>query len=504
MKRALLLLSLVLVALLGAHSEVFPQSSTPPPMASPTPYPIPGIPGFWQNYRAVDEEFWKKMQDSLRDENWAELISKAQNQFDDVKKDSLDAAEARLFQAYGLYRLNFNFTATEVFADLTRSKVGTQVGERALSGLEEISINSLVDPDFVHGEILNDVEFGVLAANLQDFVSYYNGLFNIQKGFHKWGEAELKKINPGSHWGLKLKYIDALRDVQAKNIDAALEKFKSITENPQAAESIKNDALHQMGRLIFEKGNYEDAYKIFKQVKLNERERGFILLERAWARYYQKDYSKSLGLLTAFDAPMFDPARTPESYILKMIIYKELCHYDAALDVARDFRARFKKSLNAIHRRADLKKDPFLVSSSLMDQRYEPLVSYLNMLRDERTRFDALGWSGYSFYKGMRIRYRNKIGETEAKLSRLLEDKTRQAAEALLDWQEQMTFLDYQTRLDSLRIVRKGNEVQYQSPPIPGLTFNKIYWTFQDEFWLDELEDMKAFIESRCGEGGGD
>ena len=477
----------------------FAQMVTPPPMASPTPIPIEGLPDFWQNYRAVSPDFWEKVSGYIKEQNWTEVIARGNDRLEVVKKDSLDGGEAQLMQAYGLQRLGFSFAASEIYADLVRAKVGTTVAERGLMGLEDIAINHSVDPDFIYGEILNDVEFAPLPEGLQSFVSFHNAQFNLQHGFDKWGEAELKKISPESFWGLKLKYIDALKEVKNKKIDAAIEKFKALADDPKSHENIKSDATHQLARLIFEKGDYAESYKIFKTIKLSMRERGFILLERAWSRYYMKDYSRALGLLTAYEAPMFDPSRTPEAYILKMIMYKELCHFDAALEVMKEFNDRYRSSLTRIKKRKDLRKDQLLVNMALLDQHYQPWADYLNLLRDEQDGFKRLGWDDYDFYPTQVMRYKDKIAETETRLNRILEDKTREMANLLLDFNEQMTFLDYATRLDSLRIIRRGDELQYRSATIPGLTFDKIYWLFDGEFWLDELEDMKGFIESRCG-----
>ncbi len=500
----------------SAQTPPVPASPTPPPvqfsaastpvpvpvMMTPTPPPAAGIPPIWSYYRPVAEDFWDTIKKYMADENWSQVVNRSADRIELVKKDSLDAAEARVIAAYAMYRLGFTYGATEMYAEAIRDKIGSAVAERALAGIEEIAKEHPVDSDFVYGEILNDVEFGVLPSTLQDFVSYFNGLFNVEHGFNKWGEAEIKRVSPDSFWGFKLKYNKALEEVENKRIDEAIAQFKTLMEHPLAPEAIKNDATHQYARLLFEKGDYVQSYKTFKLVKLDLRERGFILLERAWARYYQKDYSKALGLLQAYEAPMFDGARTPEAYVLRMLMYKELCHYDAALETMAQFNQRYEGTFKAIKKRKELRKDPLLVNMALMDHRYEPWASFLNVLRSESKKFDELGWKDYEFYEPTRARYKAKMQEVEARLGRLLEDKTRDMANLLLDWQEQMTFLDYQTRLDSLRVVRRGDELQYKSATIPGLTFDKIYWIFRDEYWIDELEDMKSFIESRCsGEG---
>jgi hypothetical protein len=69
-----------------------------------------------------------------------------------------------------------------------------------------------------------------------------------------------------------------------------------------------------------------------------------------------------------------------------------------------------------------------------------------------------------------------------------------------LDWADQVSFLDYQSRVDGLRIQR-GAQDAYKSEEVPHMTFDRVYWTLTSEFWLDELDSLKVLVSSQCSSG---
>jgi hypothetical protein len=444
--------------------------------------------------------FQEELQQALKDSNFEKILKLSNERLKSVKKDSLDASEAELAEAIALKHLGFTFGATGIIGNILKNKLGTDVANRALSELSDIVRSHPVDEEYVFGELLNDLEFDNVVGENQDFVAFAQGMYNQQKGFAKWSEQDFKKITIDSYWDFRLKYLTALGDIAHDRIDSAIEHFSAIANSQTVAEDLKSSALHQYARLLFEKGDYPKAYKIFKQVKLNPREKGLILLERAWTKYYQKDYSKALGLLSALESPLFDTSRSPEPYILKMVMYKELCYYDAAENVLHEYQHRFGTSLEKIRGRKDLRKDQIIVNLSLLDQRLEKWVNLLNEVKDEKTSLTDHSWTGYPFFSELKRSYSLKINEVSQRLDWLLLDKTRAVANDLLDWQEQLTFLDYQTRLDSLRVIRAQRESNYKTEEIPHLTFDRIFWVNQGEYWLDELEDLKVFVQSKCSD----
>jgi hypothetical protein len=458
----------------------------------------PTIADLITDYHPNSIPFWEVVDKNLKDKLYKEILDGANYQGLQAGKDSLGGWEAKMASGLALKGLGFNYAASRLLGEVVKNTLGTDIGQQALSGLEEISRTGLVDTDYVFGEIANDLEFENLQKPLADFIHYEQGLFDLLHGFEKWSDANLTKITPASYWDFKYKYYLALKEVSKDKMDSALEKFSSLVTNEVTPADIKNQATHQQARLIFEKGDYPQAYKIFKKVQLNPREKGLILLERAWAKYYEKDYGKALGLLVALEAPYFDPSRTPEPYILKMLMLKELCYYKSALAVTGEFNKHFNTSVQAIRKRSDLTKDQGLVNLAVLDQSLETWVNFLNQLKDERNELDKYNWENYIYLKNLRRSYDFEIDRVRAQLDWLLQDKIRKSADQLLDWQEQLTFLDYQTRLDSLRVIKPSNELPYKSEEISHVRFDRTYWENQGEVWFDELEDYKVFVKSQC------
>ncbi len=452
------------------------------------------------SYHPINLGFWETVNLALKDKDYKDILPLADDVSKHTKKDSQENGEAQLATGLALKGLGFKYLSTQVLGEVLKKSLGTDIGLQALLGLEEIAHSGLVDEDYVYGELANDLEFDTLPKGLSDFISYQQGIFDLLHGFDKWSALSFSKINSDSYWDFKLRYYYALKDVAADNPSGALEKFSKLASSDLVPDDIKGQAVHQQARLIFEKGDYTQAYKLYKKVTLSPREKGLILLERAWAKYYQKDYGKALGLLVALEAPYFDASRTPEAYILKMLMYKELCYYDSALSVVGEFNKHFRNSIQNIHKRTELRSDQVLVNLSVLDQGVERWVNFLQSLKDEKKDLENYNWEQYAFLKNSRRLYDLEMNRVRNQLDWILKDKVRKSANQLLDWEEQLTFLDYQTRLDRLRVIKPKSEVPYRSEEISHTKFDKSYWTAEGEIWFDELEDYKVFVESQCEE----
>lgn len=488
-----LILILSLLAQMGHSQTTTNQYPDPAPPINQKEKPF--------EYRPLDRDFWFEIQEGIKDPNNLYVIKLTDQRLKKIGKESLAGSEAQVGLGQGLARQGLTFAATSLFSEIIRNKQGTQAAWLSLIELQEIAKTNPVDEDGVYGELIFDIDYDTPPKEVLDFVAFQNGMFNKLRGYSEWSEAEIKKVSVGSYWDYKLRYFAALDEVKKDQIDGAIGKFSSLGSDELAPKDIRMDANHQYARLVFEKGDYQQAYKVFKQIELNPRERGLILLERAWAKYYLKDYGKSLGLLTALEAPAFDPARSPEAYLLKMLIYKELCYYDAAFKVMKEFKRKFSNSVEMIKKRKDLKKDPGLINMAVIDRRVSYWVNYLNLLKAERAQFKS--FSKLSIYTRIRREYDLKISEVYNRLDLMIKDKIRQVANELIDWQEQISFLDYQTRVDSLRVSRPNNEEEVKAEIIPLTKFDKVYWLFTGEFWIDELENLKVFVESQCHKSSG-
>lgn len=75
-----------------------------------------------------------------------------------------------------------------------------------------------------------------------------------------------------------------------------------------------------------------------------------ILFEEAWSSFFQKDYNRTLGKLVTYNAPVFQNFFIPEIDILKSLAYMELCLWnDAKKTVDRFYRRYLKASRELGH-----------------------------------------------------------------------------------------------------------------------------------------------------------
>ena len=98
----------------------------------------------------------------------------------------------------------------------------------------------------------------------------------------------------------------------------------------------------------------------------------------------------------------------------------------------------------------------------------------------------------------LQTKVRLKDRQLQDIISLKLNEQIRKSADEMLDWNEQINFLDYQTRVDSLRLRRSDKELNYRPEAIPLVTFERLYWLYKGEMWLDELENLRVLVKSKC------
>jgi hypothetical protein len=221
-------------------------------------------------------------------------------------------------------------------------------------------------------------------------------------------------------------------------------------------------------------------------------------VERAWTKYYQKDYSKTLGILASLEAPYYDASPSFERYVLKTIILRDLCHYEMVKGAAEEFRNRFNRSLASIRERKPLNEDRGLLRLALMDKEVQDDANLIDQNRRETEELVKQPWKDLLFFQPMMNGYKNKDLELQLRLNIGLEDRVRKYALALLDAEEQINFIEYTSKMDELRIIRESENRDYNSEKVAYFQFNRFYWPVKNEFWLDEFENMKMLINSQC------
>jgi hypothetical protein len=450
-------------------------------------------------YEPIDPDYWQGVETKLKDENYSKVIEQGLELGEDYGPDSDDALEGLLAVGMALKHQKLYYAATLVFKDVALKRISSELAQKALYELSLIDQESYLDPVDMIDDFLNSNEFGTLHPDVQSFVSYHVSMSDLINGFRDWSKIEASKVKHDSYWYFKTQYLKGLNEIYQNKLDEAESRLTKIVQNEAASERLKKRANLQIARISFEKKNFIKAANMYKELKdFPPREKGRILLERAWSNYYLKNYSESLGILQGLKAPIYMVSVSPERYVLEMIIYKQLCYFEKVSEVAREYYNVFGKAIKDIKKRRDLKKNNVISQYAMANMRIQEQANFINQLRDELATIHDMDLKSYKYFKDIETRYKNKDNEIQKRLYLKLDQYYPAASEEILDSEEQAKFLDYTAKLDALRIVRKGEERNYQSEKISYVKFDKIYWPVEDEYWTDELDDYQVLIKSQC------
>ena len=464
--------------------------------------------GFMKNrsspfrYWPTDEKFWNYYQLLNQNGDIDGAIQISWSQLQKFGEATPDGSEARLAMSQILLKKGYSHASFLTLVSLAQNQIGTQVGFAALYELASLTKNFIYDQQTLTN-LLNSNDFDGLHPEIQSFVSYHKALRNMIFGYNKWTKKHLSQIHPQSYWGHLFKYWSAVGEVAREKLDSAKTQFKNLHDNTEAALSLRDMAGLQVARLEFEDGKFKTAYDIYSHLStLGIREQGRIQLERIWTQYYVGNYSKALGLLYSLRAPYFRPSLNPEKFILEMLIYRKLCHYKAVSQIAKEFKRTYKSAFRAIRRRHPLRNNKILLSMSLMNKDIQDRANLIDHIRKEKKSIRNEEIVS-KFVNDILHRYKKLDKRLQMKIDYQIEDQVRQMANKLLDVKGQVSFLRYMSKLDSLRVVRRGEDRKYISGRVPTSTFDRIYWPVDRkfgivEYWSDEFEDYKMLISSRC------
>lgn len=247
-----------------------------------------------------------------------------------------------------------------------------------------------------------------------------------------------------------------------------------------------------------------------------------ILFEEAWASYYLKNYNRTLGKLVSYKAPVFDFIFKPEVEVLKALTYMKMCLYDDAKGTVDDF---YNELLNPSR---DLRK--FLISRG-KDYRYFynlvadhednksgplPIVdSIIKSVRKDAAYIEMKSslTSAVAEYNELRKRPNTAMNAALVRNVKTLADEYRTTLGAYVRAGLVSKYAELYAAFQGmsyikLEVLAQRKEKLYQSDTVQSSKRGDVkyierndkqyFWTFNGEFWADELGDYVFALRSEC------
>ena len=409
--------------------------------------------------------------------------------------DEEDYEWAQFFFGISLNELNFSHAADDVLGNLITRKPNPKIVSYSFEILEKNMRTLPHDDDFIVHQVVGDQDYGFVEGDVADFVNYLQGLYDWEHKFFEWGNEHFKKISPTSTYYFKHLYKEALYSVYKDNIDEAIDYLNDILKSDFPSKDLKDDCRKTLARLLYEKGEYDDADMIYAGIQKSIIEQAENILERAWVHYRLGHNERAMGLLYSFEAPSFRNAFRPEYFILKSFIYKDVCHYQNALTVVYEFKDRYSDALSRLYERSLPQENDALMLVLLNKPKISGIYEFLGLLEREMVACQAISDEALKAHL-IKI-YELQMEESREKLRKLINDEYEIIANDLLQYEEEANLMEYEIGLDMYQRVYQSHYAD-QKTEKEKVEKGLALYQFQGEFWNDELAAYEVSLPNKC------
>lgn len=448
--------------------------------------------------KSREEVFAQAVESSLEDEHSLAAAS-AYHYFKGSNIDDPRYDRAQRLMAISAERLGLTYAASLWYLDIARSRRDVTLISEAVRGLERIMANGPYDQQVILRGFIARAEISGLDANQLAFISYYQGLDSVQQGLNEWADQVFARIPESSAYRHRATYVQILRDVSNYELEASQKALEALLKRSPMPRDLKLEINRTLARLAFEQGRYKEALTRYQALRQSAPDDSGLLLEMAWTHYYLGEYQRALGLLLALDAPAYGGLIAPERYLLEAMSLRKLCQFEPAQRAAVRLRSRHGRAIQDLYAGVPIQKSKALRRAARLRAQGRDIALFRKRLLIERKMLnDMEGQLGAELLKDMIALYDAGIAEADRREDAELDPVLVNVADDLLAADEGVRLILHELGVALLRGRRQGEVGQVIAQEAPFDEQTQVQYTFNGEFWTDELDDLVVKMEDRC------
>lgn len=373
----------------------------------------------------------------------------------------------------------------------------------------------------------------------------YRDRFAYLTGRHLYNEMDIERalsvlntVSSRSEDYPRARYIAGVAHVANYDAQSAVAAFREVLrylvskESSAELTSDERGLLHMtnlaMARVFYSTGGYNTSLKYYGQIPRTSEEWPTALFESSWA-YFQMDlYNKALGNLLTINAPFFDSAYFPEGTILTAVLFFYNCKYERVRYALQGFNdqygpikneidtviAKYSDDTDAMYKwMVDQRQGATenyelvrVVNAALGDQQVQRKIKLIEAIGDEkatlRDRSDK--WRGSSLAKSIETELDVSAGFARSDAGMIAQQRLERASRELED-----LVLEEKKILFEVARAEKGEieadlraamvvDRDVTDKPDVDVSDEEMYWTFDGEYWRDELGYYVFDVNSEC------
>lgn len=328
------------------------------------------------------------------------------------------------------------------------------------------------------------------------------------------------------------KRADQRNEEDEEQIAGALQaKWNALKEN--AARDLKARCIAGQARVLYETEKFEDADRMYDQIPKASFVWTDTLFEHAWNSYAREEYNRTLGKLVSYKSPALQFSFNTEVDVLMAQSYMALCIYPDASKIIEEFTKTYgsvaKEVKNFVDTNSTNLRPYFNLGKEALSQKlhtdrklyqfmnrfvrspyFEALALSQERVAAERVAIQRMDSSRPETATGMSVGF-------PGFLSLVLDWRTRSiellggifVKNSMIDY-HQVLISDFEKmqfmKIDLLSHLKQklmqpelaSSAERNRGNRIPVRRNDQLLWTFNGEFWNDEIGDYVFALESEC------
>lgn len=428
--------------------------------------------------------------------------------------------KAEYYLAQSLHKLGLGFSAFFYYGQIIKAGPAHPYYAKAVEGA--VAVTEEYDDEVLGPNVLNKAyndQFGRLPPEVLSRINYYVALLGYRAGKYDEAEQFLRGVPPESSAYPQAQYLEGLLQ-QRKDPQQALQTFRGILAMARTPGDLAELTELAMGRTFYGLGRFAEASAAYDLLPRFSRHWDEALFEGAYADLQNGEPGLALGKLHSLHSPHLGGEFAPESLNLTAIIFHERCLYPQVREAIADFNRIYVPMKDDLRRvlEANLPVEeywqmlqpgdtrlPVPVQHHLQkNERVDSMVGYIGRLDAEAERLqkdaplaqDALGND-----------LRDLIGKQRALMTQVagkfIKGRLVDMAHLVEVLDGDKEIIGFETTKGEKAMLEENYDVRARleaqplyRPPMPPTGHE--YWSFDGEYWPDEIGYYEYTIKNAC------
>ncbi len=366
----------------------------------------------------------------------------------------------------------------------------------------------------------------------RDEMAYMLGEHYLQVGELEEALRYLNLVSEVSPFFDRSLFLAGVTYVRLFDAESAVLRFGRLLQRTERGRTPEERRLHELAmlsaaRTYYSAGDYPNAMAFYEDIERDSEYWLDSLFESSWAYFQADQYNRALGNLHSLNSPFFNDEYYPEAPVLQAVIFFMNCRYEEAREVVDEFGYVYPPLRDELREaREDLTTDEdhyqFLVDVlDAQERRFDPrLQQIVNATLSDSTLSDAIAfideldrellliesadpaWADYDLanYLYGEILATRDLSMQDA--GRLVRSRLDKIAEELGRNQRDMSAILVETDLAEANAISADLRAELVAGggtfEMENVSREEMFWTFDGEYWKDELGYYYYHITSAC------